>query len=247
MDDIHNPNPNLSIVLVDDDAAFVEDMRQALTRCLSGRRDGWVYTAFPDAKAFWRGYEAERPDIVFIDVMLPGENGIEIAEKLHSMDVRPILVFVSSSADFAVHGYGVNALRYLLKPVTDTALDNVLEACRKRLCTRRDDILPIRGRGGSRRIPLADITHLESSNRQVLVHLEGETATCSGKLADYLPLLSERFLQVHKSFIVNLDHAAWLRSGEITLDNGQKVPVSRRYRDLAVERFFNGLTRGAGN
>lgn len=237
---IHDPHL-LTIVLVDDDDAFVETMRQALARLLPLRGEQWTFAAYPDAECFWRDFGRVRPDIILIDIMLPGENGIEMADKLHELDKRPILAFISSSADFAVHGYGVNALRYLLKPVTDEALDNLLEACRRRLRSRRDDTLPVKTRDGWRRIPTEGVTHLQSANRQVLVHLDDEQVPCLGKLDDYIPTLPYGFLQVHKSFVVNLDRAIWMRPGEITLDNGGKVPVSRRYRKAVAARFFGGL------
>ncbi len=240
-----NDAAGLSIVLVDDDNAFVQDMRQSLERFFSKRNEPWTFVAFPDSESFWGKLETLRPDIVLIDILLPGENGIEMAKKLFELEHCPLLVFISSSRDFALHGYGVNALKYVLKPVTDEALAQLVGECRNRLAMQHTETLTVKGREGTRLVPMADITHLESSNRHIIIHCRNEEMTCIGRLADYMTELPHCFLQVHKSFIVNLNRVVWVRPIEITLDNGDKVPVSRRYRKLAHARFFGELAQEA--
>ncbi len=117
-----------SIALVDDDSAFAEEMRKTLAGVFAAAEEKYELTIYPDAEAFWRGYDAFRPDIVFFDIQLPGESGIDAAKKLYRVDKRPVIVFITSSPDFAVQGYGVNALGYLVKPLTERALASLLDA-----------------------------------------------------------------------------------------------------------------------
>lgn len=238
------PLSNLSIAMVEDNPAFVKSMRAALARHFFGQTATWSFAAYPDAEAFREAFLRVRPDIVMLDILLPGENGIDLARWIYELDERPIIAFITASPDFAFHGYGVNALAYMLKPLTDASLASFLEACEKRLRLSGVARLAVRCPEGKRVLEVNGITHLESKNRRVFVHCRTETVKCIGKLDDFAACLPESFIRVHKSFIVNLNRVAAMRATDLTLDNGEKVPMSRRYGKHAVERFFTGLKNG---
>ncbi len=232
----------LSVALVDDDDGFARDMRAALARCFSAAGEKHVFTAYPDAETFWTERLSLRPDIVLLDIQLPQENGIALAKKLYRTDKRPALVFVTASPDFAVHGYGVNALGYLVKPVADHALADILAAARERLRPAAA-ALAVRDANakGMRLLPLASIISMESRNRRVLFHCDGDVVECGGSLGDFQPRLPRTFLQVHKSFIINLDRAVALRKTGVVLDDGTEAPISRRFGKQTAEAFFARL------
>jgi DNA-binding LytR/AlgR family response regulator len=231
----------VSVVLVDDDSAFTAKMRGMLERYCEKENGELVFTAFPDAGAFWAEYGALRPDIVFFDIQLPGENGIETAKKLFARDKRPAIVFVTASPDFAMQGYGVNALGYIMKPPADEALARILAAARERLRSPAAAPLTVRNTDGAHILRIAAVTHLESLNRHVLIHTDEGTVEYVGRLDDFPPLLPPEFLRVHKSFIVNMDRVRRVRAAEMHLDDGTPVPISRSYRRLAAEVFFERL------
>ncbi len=230
-----------SIALVEDDSAFAGEMRETLARIFIETEEEHTFTAYPDAEAFWREYDAIRPDIVFFDISLPGESGLDAAKKLYRMDKRPVIVFVTASPDYAAQGYGVNAIGYLVKPLTEQALADLLAAAEERLHPPAPVTLTVRDAHGLRVLDLAAITYMESRNRRVLFHQDGETVICVATLADFQPRLPESFLQVHKSFIVNMDRAKALRTTELLLDDGTTVPISRSRRDGTTEFFFARL------
>ncbi len=238
--------PSVSVVLVDDDAVFAAEIHETLTRCFAETGEKHTFAAYPDAEAFWAEFDFLRPDIVLIDIQLPKENGLDTAKRLFRADKRPAIVFVTASPDFAVQGYGVNALGYLVKPVTQGALAALLEAARERLHPPASPALTVRDAIGTRVLQLARVTHMESHNRRVLFHCDGDTVLCVASLADFQPRLPPSFLQIHKSFIVNMDRVLALRAAEVIMDDGTEVPISRRYRKQTAEVFFARLSGEAG-
>jgi DNA-binding LytR/AlgR family response regulator len=237
--DDSDPRP-VSIVLVDDDSAFADEMRRTLARCSDATGEKHTFTAYPDAEAFWREYGSPRPDIVFFDIQLPGESGLDTARKLFRRDKRTAIVFVTANPDFAVQGYGVNALGFLVKPPAESALRELLAAARERLHPPAAT-LTVRTACGVRVLRLDAVTYLESRNRRVFFHGCGGDAVCVATLAEFQPKLPPGFLQVHKSFIVNLDRSLALRRTEVLMDDGTELPISKSCRKQTAEIFFARL------
>ncbi len=230
----------LKIAVVDDDSQFRADVRSALGRCLGGSPQ-WSLVEYPDSETFHREFSGTRPDIVLLDIMLPGENGIDAARRIYAADKRTLILFVTSSPDFALHGYGVNAVGYLLKPLDNKRLADALRDCRGRLDENPPPRLVVKCGNRVRQIDLAAISHLESANRKVRIHAAGETLDCQGKLAEYIEQIPGAFLRVHTSFAVNAARVRELGYYTVLLDDGATVPVSRTYRQRTRDGFFSRL------
>lgn len=226
----------LRLSLVDDDSAFLANLKTSVERHLDAAGVEHAVSAYPDAESFWEHYRADAPDIVFLDIMLPGDNGIRTARAIHAADRKTLIVFLTSSLDFAMEGYGVNALFYLIKLVDDERIGMTLDACRERLAGKNH--LIVKTESGLISIDTGAITHLESNNRQVYIHAPPGFHVYRGKLSDLAGTLPSGFAQVHKSFYVNLDRVSVVKYNQVVLDDGQSVPVSRRFRKDATDRFF---------
>jgi DNA-binding LytR/AlgR family response regulator len=229
----------LNISLVDDDGAFLADLKSRVERHLAEREIESNVCAFPDAESFWEHHRRTPSDLVFLDIMLPGDNGISTARAIHAADKGTAIVFLTSSPEFAMVGYGVNALFYLLKPVDDDKIRQAVEACRKRLSERNRIV--VKTETGLVGINVETITHLEIMNRHVRIHAPPAAHMHRGKLSDLAGTLPPGFAQVHKSFYVNLDRVTALMPTRAVLDDGQSVPISRRFRKDAADRFFSRI------
>lgn len=232
----------LKIAVVDDDHTFRDDVRDGLERLFAGDVP-WSLAEYHDAEAFHQDSPDNRPDIVLLDIMLPGESGIEAARRIYAENKRTVIVFVTSSPDFALHGYGVNAVDYLLKPLDDGRMQDVMHACRERLAEARPTRIAVKCDNRLLQVDIADISHIESINRKVLIHTDRETLDCSGKLDDFLDQAPGAFLRVHKSFAVNLARIREVDVNSAVLDNGVAVPISRSYRQQARDAFFSNLAK----
>lgn len=229
----------LKICLVDDDVEFLTRLQASIERHLGANEIVGAVAAFSQSKAFWEHFKFDPPDIVFLDIMMPDDNGIHIARAIHATAPKTRIVFLTSSVEFAMEGYGVNAVFYLLKPLADDKIALAIDTCRQRLTqTRR---LFIKNGGSTTGVELCAITHLESVNRQVVIHTRSEKHIYRGKLSDLATTLPSEFTQVHKSFFVNMDHVSMVKYNMVVLDGGSTIPISRRFRKDATDRFFSRM------
>ena len=234
---------SLSLAIVDDDSEFLDAMRLQVSGYCAERGLEHSVAAFPDAESFLDAFTARSFHIVLLDIMLPRENGITLAKRVHHASADTVIVFLTSSPDFAMEGYGVNAIRYVLKPVTADVVHELMDTCLERLNRSEKRILLKTGRA-TRHVALSSILYLESNDKQVHVYRDGETLCCQAKLSDLLERFPDAFVQVHKSYAVNLARAGGFKSDVILMDNGKGVPVSRRFRESATSAYFAFVATG---
>lgn len=182
-------------------------------------------------------------DLMFLDINMPDLNGLDFVKSLSN---PPKVVFTTAYPDFAVEGFRVNALDYLLKPIDyDIFLksaNKVLEWYRLREAksTRIDGnekFLFLKSEYKILRINISDIKYIEGMREYVRVHLTGQkpimTIISMRRIEEFLP--HERFMRVHRSFIVNLDKITTIDRNRIVFDNNVFIPVSSQYSNKFQE------------
>ena len=178
---------------------------------------------------------AERPlDALFLDVRMPGLNGLELARVLRQFDRPPSVVFVSAFDDFAVRAFELEALDYLVKPVSRQRLDEAVDRV-GRAAPAGDELLPVDvPRGGTRLLARSRILLLQAHGDYVRVVSDDGRFLLRAALVD----LEERwarhgFVRVHRSFVVNLRRAVEVRprlngTAGLVMADGTEVPIARR-------------------
>ena len=225
----------LDVLVVDDEGPALADLARQL-RALPETAE--VRTAASGHEALRT--LAERPfDAVFLDVRMPGIDGLELARVLRRFETPPAVVFVSAYETGAVGAFELKALDYLMKPVSrrrlSEALDRVREARAAAAPPRSDDVVPLPTlRGGTRLVPRESILFLQADGDYVRVICDEERFLMRGRVSD----LARRwrphgFVQVHRGYVANLRRAVEVRpqlNGTATLafPDGREIPVARR-------------------
>lgn len=170
--------------------------------------------------------------ILLLDVMMDGMDGMELAAALRKMGNKAATIFISSNREMALRGYEVSAARYLAKPVQRPQLREALLHCYKTFCENREVLLPTE-KGQSKLSP-SDIIYAESWERGSRLHLASGPIETSARISELSAMLPERnFTFCHRSILVNLSFIKHLRSHEIELAGGETLPVSKyRFPDL---------------
>ena len=189
-------------------------------------------------------YAAESCHIAILDTSMPGQSGIDAARRLFNRNRKCVIAFISASPDFAVDGYGVNAVSYLLKPATPEKLDHMLDKCLERYAELHWRSLVFKLPGMVRKVETSAIRFIESRNKQLHVHCRDEVLVVAGKLSRFLAILPLNFVQTHKSYVANLHYAAAMNRDEVILDGGDKIPVSRQFNKEASKRYFEYMATG---
>jgi two-component system LytT family response regulator len=248
-------------MVVDDEPLARDSVRLALERA----GDIAVVAECGDGESAVRSIRAHDPDLVFLDVQMPGLDGFGVIEQV-GPDRMPPVVFVTAYDDYALRAFEVHALDYVLKPFDDARFADVLAHARERLADARHDAARAlhallrdyaerRGATGAyarrlmveaderiRFVPVAAVESLEAERNYVLVHAAGEQHRVRATLAGLLDQLDPRhFVRIHRSIVVNVDHIRevqpWFGGDYVAiLRGGRRLKVSRRYRDQLLRR-----------
>lgn len=177
-----------------------------------------------------------RFDILFLDVLMPGENGINAAAEIREYDQNVKIIFLTSSAEYAVQSYTVGAYFYQLKPIVKESLfrlmDSVLAVCSK----ERENSLILRCKNGITRIELRHLEYCEVIHRTLFIHLTGgKVLESTGSLDDLSRQLEPYggILRPHRSYLVNLEHVQTISYRAITMFSLMEIPIPRgKYNEI---------------
>lgn len=184
-------------------------------------------------------------DIAFLDIEMPGENGLTVASKIHQANAKCLIIFVTSYNEYITEAMRNYAFQFLTKPVKEK--DLVIELKRaKDEFSRRISRIVILCDGAERVIEVSKILYVESDNKHVnFVLNNGEVFSTRAKLNMFCDFLfGKNFVSLHKSYLVNMFYIKEFNSQSVTLDNGQVLPLSRSKSEefkTAFNRYLNGV------
>lgn len=180
---------------------------------------------------------AENSDIVFLETNLEKLDGLETARIIRKLGSEAQLIFVARGAEMAIHGYSVDALDYLLKPVEPADVERALDKAVRRLSSRSCAYLALKLPNGTASVSTNDITYVEVFDHNLVYHTTGGDYTVRGRLGDvYEQLDHDYFLACNRSFIVNLRYVTEICTDHVIL-NGTKISVSKSHRKEIQSRF----------
>ena len=169
-------------------------------------------------------------DVIFLDVLMPGLNGIQTARELRHLGICAELVYTTTSPDFALDAFSVRARDYLLKPVCPSALFSCMDELRLRM--KDETKLVVRGRQGLRSLPPDYVEYGEAVRNTVLWNLRtGELIEGRDNFQKALDQLSPypQFIQVHRSYLINMHYITRFDRKDkfIELESMKRIPVSK--------------------
>lgn len=224
----------MTIAICDDDSSQINALRKMLTEWNSQI----AVKEYSSAEQFLFNYPDVSCDLLLLDIEMGDMNGMELAKELRAEgDMLPI-IFITGFSEYMGDGYDVEALHYLLKPVEKEKLFRVLDryACSHKPKNRI--ILPSGVCNGSVVTVSNNIMYLEAFGKKTQVTMKsGKKITCTLGLSAVSEKLGQGFVSCHRSYVVNLGFICSVSKNEITMDSGEKIPVSRRLYD-SVNRAF---------
>ena len=172
-------------------------------------------------------------DVLLCDILAVGMNGIEAAKELRRLGERLSIIFISSTAEYALEGYQVDALRYIQKPIQIEKLREALLSA-YRVKDTKGDTLTFQVGDKLYKIPFGEIEYLESQGRETIVCTMDEQISVHMKFSDMEQLLPEdSFVRCHRSYIVNMHYVKDLARYRFLTKRGVEIPVSQlQYVDV---------------
>ena len=210
----------LRCAIVEDSPRELEHLKECLARYSAERDIPLETTAFGDAASFLEHYRADY-DIVFMDIELPGINGMEAAHRLREIDRQVILIFVTNMAQFAVKGYEVDALDYIIKPAQYGPLSIKLDRAAQRWRAAAESVM-VALPTGTQRLLLWEIYYIEVQGHKLTYHTEKGQLPGTGTLQDAEQRLHGKgFLRCNKCYLVNQKHIQTVTGSDVVLSNGE--------------------------
>lgn len=232
------------IVICDDDIEQIAYLRKALHQWAADKSFAVDVAEYESAEQFLFGYEDTPCDLLLLDIEMRELNGMELAKRLRSNgDMLPI-VFITGYSDYIAEGYDVEALHYLLKPVAKEKLFAVLDKYVEKRCVKTGELL-IETVDGATHISADRITYIEAFGRKTAVHLSDDTIIdCTMSISKFSAMQVNGFVSSHRSYIVNLRYVRSIGKVQITLDNGDNIPISRRLYNEVNKEFIDFYMKG---
>ena len=218
----------IRVGVVEDDPTSIDRLLSHLDRFQRERGEAFHVAAFHDGADILEDYRPDW-DILFLDIQMRRVDGMTAARRIREVDPEVLIVFVTSSPQYAVSGYEVAALSYLLKPVTYPAFEQELERCLVRLRKReRRHLLFATTDGARHRVDVADVLYLESVKHQVLIHtLDADYTVVAALRTLEAELAEDDFFRSNSGFLVNLRHVTGVEGNECRIRGGTRLQVSR--------------------
>lgn len=239
--------------ICEDDPIQAKNVRRMVTEWGERRGRKVTFFSYTGAEAFLTDWmECMNFDLLLLDIDLGGGmNGMELAKSIRRRDSRITIIFITGLSEYMSQGYDVQALHFLVKPVKEERLREVLDRAAA-AAEKREEFLLLETETEMERIPMSRIIYAEAFSHTVALNLAPEKAgeniccregkMCLGDLEELLPSLD--FFRCHRSYLVHLPYIRKIDKTELLLEHGLSIPVSRGKRGQLYQVFLEYHRRG---
>lgn len=215
------------IAVCDDEEAVVEQTAEMI-RKWSERIEITYFCSGEELLQTYSYYHA-----IFLDIDMGGMNGIETGKQIRKLDKDVKIIYVTSYRDYVAGAFGVHAFQYLLKPLKEAAVFQVMEDLFSYLEKPKAEVLDFQTSEGIVCLPTDEIFYFEYANRKVRLVAKQREYHMSGKISSVIERMeSYGFSMPHQSFVVNLYHVKNVSAGIIFLDNGAEIPIAQKKQKI---------------
>ncbi len=230
----------IRIAMVEDEEEYANTIRRYCSRYSAEKHTDIDLVWHNNPVAFLEGYRGDY-DVVLMDIMMPQMDGMACAGNLRKMDSSVLLCFITSMAQYAIRGYEVGALDYVVKPVSYEEFSMKMDRLGRLLERQGAKTYLINSRSAVRKIDLRDLYYVEVYNHSLVFHTAEGDFEAYGKLS----ALEEderfqRFLRVTPSHLVNCVHISSVGDDVLTV-HGTVIPISRRRKKECLEKLAMAL------
>lgn len=235
----------INIVICDDDNNFLDFIEKKIIKILEDNRENIKIHKFRSGMELLRFYrKADKPfDIILLDIDMPNIDGLELAEVIRKEDEESILIFLTSMEDEVYKTFKYNTFRFIRKTHMEQELEEALISAMEKLSTEKHIFKTDHGEIA---LTTDEIIYFEFMDRVVhIVTFDNKFRTNIRRFKDIEDaFLSKGFVGIHRSCIVNQNYIRAIGDLEITLDNGEKLPVSRYRMEDVKKAFIKAARKG---
>ena len=231
------------ILIIEDTAAEADRLVACLERFEAEFDERFAITRLSSALEF--AEKRPRADLVFMDIDMPGVNGMEAAELLRTYDAETPLIFVTNLAQYAVHGYAVDALDFIVKPVEYANFAPRMSRAVRAMQHKTSATIALPTPDGTRMVALSSIEYVDILHHDLYYHLaeKDETIRIRGTIKQAADELGESFVKVSSSCLANMTQIHLVRQNSVVMGSGDELFFSRACKKPALETIAGYMGR----
>lgn len=228
----------MNIAIIEDSTQEAEQLEGYLHSYLSKLQIYRTIDLYPSGEAFLKQWKEGAYDLVFLDIMMDGISGIDVARTIRETDTDCLLIFISSSREYALQGYEVRAFDYLLKPISRDVFDRTMDLCHREL-NKHIRFIEVKESRTLVKIPLNEIIYTDYYNHYIQIHTASRIVRSYQQFDRFSPLLLcyPQFLACYRNCIVNMDRVSSVDKNDFIMENGERVPITRGRRSAIYQKY----------
>lgn len=220
------------IAICDDEQNQIEYITSIVTSWSNHKGHSCEIRTFASAEAFLFEYEEDKAyDILLLDVEMKNMNGIELAKRIRKDNNRAEIIFITSHFEFVGEGYEVDALHYLIKPISVEKFTQVLTKAAEKLSVEPPSVV-ISCEGETVKLYESDILYVESFLHYIVIHTKDNEYKIKENISVFENKVSDVFYRIHRSYLVSLKYITRISRTSVNIGNTE-LPLSRgKYDDI---------------
>lgn len=236
----------MRIAICDDEEYILMVLEDYVNKYSEKCKSSFTLAKFRNGEEFLNYFNSKRDiDIIFLDIQMPGINGIDVAHKIREMDSNIKIFFLTSLFKYALEGYSVRAEQYLIKPLKYKQFEKELKKVIQTIESENNRYIIEKNDAGIFKIMLSDIIYVETVGRNTLIHTFMEDVVSYRNMKEHEGILDSCFFRCHRAFIVNLAYVKTMVDCDIILYKDKKIPLSKyrkkQFKEALMDYYDNKL------
>ncbi len=229
----------INVCIVEDEISQADLLRDYIDKYKTRSKEQFAITHFADGIDLVDEYKAQF-DIILLDIQMKHLDGMAAAEKIRKVDPDVVIIFITSTVQYAVQGYAVDALGYVLKPVPYLQFEQLFDKAILRVKARQKKLyIKVTVDDKQLKLDCENIYYIESQRNNVILHCKEGDYVTAGPLKHFEEMLAEHgFSKCHNAYIVNLSYVEAVQKEEVLLAENISLPISRARK----KEFMMALT-----
>lgn len=231
----------IRVAIVEDEASYMKQFQKYLAQYAKESGEEFDIVTFTDGDEIAGGYKSVY-DIILMDVQMRFMDGMSAAEEIRKVDPEVVIIFITNMSQYAIRGYAVDALDYVLKPVSYFSFSQRLDRAIARMKKRVDRFIAVPVKGGMQKINVNRIYYVESQGHNLIFHTsKGELVSSRTMKETEEELKAVHFCIASKGILINLEHVDGIREG-CAVVNGELLTISRSRKNSFMESLANYMS-----
>lgn len=227
-------NKMIRVALVEDDANYRKELISYLKQYEKECNEKISITVYTDGDEIVEDYKADY-DIILMDIEMKFMDGMTAAEKIREADSEVVIIFITNMPQYVMKGYTVDALDYVLKPISYFAFSQKIDRAITRMKRRNEKYITISIKGGIQKLNVSSILYAEVQDHNLIFHTKNADYTTKGTMKEVEEILkNENFFRCNKCYLINLEYVESIQNNDVTV-GGHFLQVSRARRKALLD------------